>query len=615
MAQMIPNDINQFETDGEGAFYKFLEAHAKPNNKYVVWYSPDIEDREPDFILWSAGLGLLILEVKDWALDQILDVHKEYFVIRKGRKISEEPNPLEQARDYRLSLIKKMRADGKLVSNNPSHHGNPKIPINQGVVFPNIRRTEYIRRGRLKDQIRPDKVFFLDDLHWGSDICRDETGECFLERIKSMFSLMFRFTLTPREYERLKYLIDPDSGIKEPKRSLIGYPEHSEQIRVLDDHQEQLAKKYDGGHRIIKGPSGSGKTVILVHKARYLKKYNPVIKRILFVCYNIMLVNYIKRLLSDRGVGLGENAVEVYHFFELCSKILDEDIDYEKEDQEFYDWVVEETLSRIDNKNIKYDAILVDEGQDFSDGMYQVLRKLLNENTNNLTIVLDEDQNLYRRKLSWKELGVQARGRTHPLPHVYRNTVEIALFANRLLGKDNRQEESAQLELIPHSYDFHGPAPEIKLLPSVEEIVSYAANKIEYLVKEEEYPFSEIAIIYARRSFKDLEISSLPKMFGQALNSKGIMYYWASEDYQSKRSYDITTNSVTISTIHSGKGFDYACVFLVGMDLMEPGGWTKQQIRNMANVAITRARYQLFIPYTKENDLISRLLSCLSPIR
>jgi len=62
-----------------------------------------------------------------------------------------------------------------------------------------------------------------------------------------------------------------------------------------------LARQFDGGHRIIMGASGSGKTLVLTHKAIFLQRYNPAIKSILFVCYNITLVNYVKRILADKG--------------------------------------------------------------------------------------------------------------------------------------------------------------------------------------------------------------------------------------------------------------------------------------------------------------------------
>lgn len=50
--------------------------------------------------------------------------------------------------------------------------------------------------------------------------------------------------------------------------------------------------------------------------------------------------------------------------------------------------------------------------------------------------------------------------------------------------------------------------------------------------------------------------------------------------------------------MHSLKGFDYACVFVLGIDWLAPGNrWTEEQIKKLAYVAVTRAREQLFTPY------------------
>ena len=58
-------------------------------------------------------------------------------------------------------------------------------------------------------------------------------------------------------------------------------------------------------------------------------------------------------------------------------------------------------------------------------------------------------------------------------------------------------------------------------------------------------------------------------MVGKALEKRGVLYNWVSEDYRS-RSYDVTTDTVAISTIQSAKGFDYSRVFLIGLDLFDP---------------------------------------------
>jgi superfamily I DNA and RNA helicase len=139
-----------------------------------------------------------------------------------------------------------------------------------------------------------------------------------------------------------------------------------------------IARKFDGGHRLIVGSSGSGKTLVLVHKAAFLKQYNPDIQNILFDCYNVTLVNYIKRLLGEKNVPMGKNGVTVKHFYELCADIIDEKVTYENEDSDYYQIVCQEALSKIDNFNRRYDAILVDEGQDFTQDMFGVVTALLN---------------------------------------------------------------------------------------------------------------------------------------------------------------------------------------------------------------------------------------------
>ena len=75
MATMIPENVEEFKTEGERQFYKFLEAVAKPDAGHITWYTPDIEGKEPDFILYSRSVGLIVFEVKDWVLDQIREVN------------------------------------------------------------------------------------------------------------------------------------------------------------------------------------------------------------------------------------------------------------------------------------------------------------------------------------------------------------------------------------------------------------------------------------------------------------------------------------------------------------------------------------------------------------
>jgi hypothetical protein len=118
--------------------------------------------------------------VKDWVLSQIEEADPHQFLLQIRGKTESRKNPFQQARDYLNSIKDKIQKDGRLISTEPAFHGNPKIPLSCGVVFPNINKYEYTEKG-LEKVIGTEKIFFLDDLYPASDICCDATGQCFLK--------------------------------------------------------------------------------------------------------------------------------------------------------------------------------------------------------------------------------------------------------------------------------------------------------------------------------------------------------------------------------------------------------------------------------------------------
>jgi superfamily I DNA/RNA helicase len=347
-----------------------------------------------------------------------------------------------------------------------------------------------------------------------------------------------------------------------------------------------------------------------VQKAAFLFKYNSGIKTILFVCFNITLVNYIKRLLSFKGVPLGESGVHVAHFYQLCADVIGEEVAYEKEDADYYDLIVQAALEKLETGGPRYDAVLVDEGQDFSADMFKVITRVLNQKTDNLTIALDENQNLYRQKYSWSDVGIQARGRVHKISNVYRSTRQLSRFASAFKNGFITTEVKAgheQQALFPDFYDFTGPAPRLIQFKEFGDICTFVADKTVEIAKKDDCPFSEIAVLYVKKTAPGHATLTVPEMIEQSLAAKGIFSNWVSKNYQNKHAYDITTNSVAVSTIHSAKGFDYACVFLVGLDTLDEEKLTADHMERLAYVGITRARYQLFIPYIEKTSLIERI--------
>ena len=610
MATMIPDDIEVFKTDGEKLFYHFLATVAKPDDQYLYWYSPEVNDAEPDFVLYHPELGLIVFEVKDWQLSQIRGVDPRTFVVVMGNREKSCTNPHDQAKGYLHEIKERLEADGRLVSHEHWNEGKTKVPISCGVVFPNINAGEYRQSAVNHDGVIPaDHIFFWDDLNHYSDLY-EPTGRRFHETLTARFPPRFPCRLTPAELHHLRLLLYPQIRILTVDRGPT--PElaaHDATVRLLDHNQEVIARKFDQGHRIVRGPSGSGKTLVLVHQAAFLRKYNPKVKKILFLCYNVTLVNYLRRLLALQGAPLGPDGVEVLSFYDLCGRLTGEPVAHENQDRDYYDLVMEDALSRPLADAGRFDAILVDEGQDFSDTMLRVVLSCLNPKTDILTIALDDGQDVYRPERSWSGLGIKARGRTRILDAVYRNTLEIADFARQFRGTAAPPKvESPQTRLFPDPRICRGPCPEILPAASLAEAVTKVADAIRDLLAAGLCPMAEIAVLYTRKQPVPGLPLSLPAMIAAALDQRGILSRWLSEDYRAKKSYDITADSITISTIHSVKGLDFACVFLMGLDALEPDGrWSATQIDSLAYVGITRARYRLIIPYVKKNALVDRL--------
>lgn len=615
MATLIPSDIEQFTTTGEEVFCRFLCRVTKPDERYIVWYSPDISDSEPDFILYNPDLGLIVFEVKDWTIDQICEVNPKTFKIRCGFKEESRTNPHEQARVYVYNLLECLRNDGKLVNKDGFAQGKPKIPISHGVVFPNINSFEYRERFNHDGIIPIGKIFFWDDLDPHSELC-DPSGKPFFDALLERFEPKFPCHISAYELSHLRQLIYPSIRVntidRGPQDELKN---HEYNVKLLDHHQEAIARRFNGGHRLISGPSGCGKTLVLVHQAVFLKKYNPAIKRILFLCYNVTLVNYIRRLLGAQGVSLGPDGVEVLHFYDLCERVTGDKVLHENQDMDYYDIVLEDALLKELPASMRYDAILIDEGQDFSDKMLQVVTKCLNRKTDFLTIALDEGQDLYHQKRTWSHAGIHVKGRKSNLNVIYRNTKEIAEFANnfRYGVVSTGFEVSQQHALFPDPRISNGPCPVLKQFSDIDKIIDHITKEIRLLIDTGTFPLSEIAVMYTMKKAATGSKFTIPEMLTNSLERRGILNKWLSEDYRAKRSHDMTANSVTITTIHSAKGLDFACVFLIGLDSMEPGErWAQEQIDSLAYVGITRARYRLEIPFTKKSALIERLLSAVS---
>ena len=168
MPSLIPslNSCVARMTSGEKRFAVRLEQ--KLDDDYLIWYDVPIGKKQlhPDFIVLHPLRGLLVLEVKDWKIDTIVNVTRANWTIadRNTNEHKQVKNPLEQARNYLLHAVKLLERDVDLVHAIASNHaGKCIVPYGYGVVFTNITRTVFDKQG-LGDAIASNLVICKDEM-------------------------------------------------------------------------------------------------------------------------------------------------------------------------------------------------------------------------------------------------------------------------------------------------------------------------------------------------------------------------------------------------------------------------------------------------------------------
>ena len=185
-----------------------------------------------------------------------------------------------------------------------------------------------------------------------------------------------------------------------------------------------------GGHRrvAIDGAAGSGKTLLALEQCRRLTRQGF---RVLFTCYNKALAGWARgELAADLGDDMALVTVENYH--DLAANLVRladlpvpdiGTLDGDALSRYFADELPNQLLDALALLPERFDAIVVDEGQDFADTWWVTLEALLADPAKSpLAIFYDDNQRIY----STAATGAYPIPRPHhALPHNCRSTRRI----------------------------------------------------------------------------------------------------------------------------------------------------------------------------------------------
>lgn len=219
-----------------------------------------------------------------------------------------------------------------------------------------------------------------------------------------------------------------------------------------------------------------------------------------------------------------------------------------------------------------FDAILIDEAQDFAPLWIRIVKTLLKPN--GLLFLADDPSQSIFRFFSWREKGIEVVGRTRHLKIPYRNTYEIYRAASSLIENDPilreqlRQEEFLPAEVTPETMR-HGPKPILAQQANFDQECRYLQNQVHYLIEKGFKP-AQIVILHPRRN----KIEELNK----ALRGTG----------------------VTVETLLRAKGLEFDVVLISQAHLIFENATDEERTSHALRqlfMAMTRARQQLMICY------------------
>ncbi len=255
------------------------------------------------------------------------------------------------------------------------------------------------------------------------------------------------------------------------------------------------------------------------------------------------------------------------------------------------------SLIEMGKLKVRYSSVIVDEAQDMSTNAFALLRRVVPESANDMFIVGDGHQRIYRRKVVLSRAGINIRGRRSRYLRInYRTTEEIRRFAVAVLhglvaddldGGQDRQTNRRYKSLL------HGQRPTIRVFDTMDQEVEAVAQ---WIGPPEQAATSGTCVVARTKKLRDA--------YERQLNARGLA------TYRIKRSEpeDTSKPGVRMATMHRVKGLEFTRIVLVGMS-EDNMPWKKVVARSedpaVREDLIARERALLYVAVTRaRNDAL-----------
>ncbi len=207
------------------------------------------------------------------------------------------------------------------------------------------------------------------------------------------------------------------------------------------------------------------------------------------------------------------------------------------------------------NEVLPYKSIIVDEAQDMGIQAFKLIRQMIpGETQNDLFIVGDAHQRIYRHKVVLWQCGINIIGRGKKLKINYRTTDETRRWAVGLLkgievddldnGIDNQKGYKSLMQ---------GVMPEVRHFDTFQDEVDFIADYLDG-IKKENGSIKEICLV--------ARTNSLLKQYESAIRNKNFEIYFVRRSKAENQS----SPGLRLATMHRVKGIEFDRVIIAGVN-------------------------------------------------
>ena len=477
---IIPNEFPYSDDpsrDAERIVFNKLKAVFGNEKNFDIYYNREIwspynpnipEQVEGDFILFHDKAGFLVIEVKGGNPIEFVAAKDQWYSTSRHGNRYEINNPFRQANKVKWTIKERIKEKSK--SKVPYINAKILVIFPQSGMPNSLMGVEYDRSNVVSNSEMDDlnNIVMKTLLNKDRDpkTTFDNPGQQCRKIFQDMFAKSFKLELSLKD------------KLEELNKKIIKYDKH--QIEILDQRKEPRL--------IIEGRAGTGKSILAAEKA---KRFGKEFEKILLICgANKPFAKHMVRELEEN------DNIDVNYFSGLCKDLYDKaNFTSDEKDEivkdrhlknpfEVHQLMLEKAIEKT---GIKFDALVVDEGQDINKSQWDSILMILKDPFKSPVYIFhDNNQKIYHKsKLDLPDFPQYP----HLLDKNYRNTKYIFNIQKSYYEGDTMTSIGPEGESVRYVVSNDLRDTERKIIKSINK---YTIN--------EAIPKKEIAILTGNKS-------------------------------------------------------------------------------------------------------------------